>query len=167
MEIKHKICLIPKTAWDNNLRSYLTKAQWDKIRKKSYAEHNWHCQICGGQGGNGRNHAVECHESWVFENGEVKLTGLMCLCPPCHEFHHPGLAEKNGKLDRALRQFMKVNSISRDQAVSYMKSEFAIWRWRSQQSWSLNIDYLYEYMGPDFKFKRPVKEDKDDFGDAF
>lgn len=165
-KIKHKICLIPQTAWDNNLRSYLTQAGWDKVRRKCYAEHNYTCQICGGQGGNGRKHPVECHESWTFENGEVKLVGLMSLCPPCHEFHHPGLAEKNGKLERAIKQFMKVNGITRDQAIAYLKSEFATWRQRSQQEWSLNIDYLSEYMGPDFKFKRPVKEEED-FGDAF
>ncbi|MCL6408986.1 HNH endonuclease, partial [Dickeya dadantii] len=27
--------------------------------------------------------------------------------------------------------------------------------------------YLSEYMGPDFKFKRPAKEEEDDFGSAF
>ena len=166
MEIKHKICLIPMTSWENNLRSYLTKSQWDKVRKKSYAEHNWHCQICNGQGGNGRKHPVECHEEWAFENGEVKLTGLMCLCPPCHEFHHPGLAEKNGHLDRAIRQFMKVNNISHKQAIEYLKQEFAVWRIRSQQDWVLNIDFLSEYMGKDFKFTPPPKKG-DGFGDAF
>lgn len=168
MEIKHKICLIPQTAWDNNLRSYLTSTGWDKVRRKCYAEHNHACQICGGQGGNGRKHPVECHESWTFENGEVKLTGLMSLCPPCHEFHHPGLANENGKVERMLRQFMKVNNITRDEAIDYMKGEFALWQWRSQQKWTLNIDYLKEYMGEDFKYKRPVKEEPaDDFGDAF
>lgn len=169
VDIKHKICIIPQTAWNNNLRSYLTQSQWDKIRKKSYAEHNWHCQICNGQGGNGRKHAVECHEEWTFENGEVKLIGLMCLCPPCHEFMHPGLAQKNGHLERAIRQFMKVNNITRDQAIDYLKEEFSLWRQRSKQEWSLNIDYLYEYMGKDFKFKRPVKEVKEDedYGEAF
>ena len=110
---------------------------------------------------------MECHESWEFVDGEVKLVGLMSLCPPCHEFHHPGLAEKNGKLERAIRQFMKVNGVTHDQAVNYLKGEFALWRQRSQQSWSLNIDYLYQYMGSDFKFKRPVKKEEDDFGDAF
>lgn len=167
-EIKHKICVIPKTAWNTNLRSYLTQSGWDKVRRKCYAEHNHHCQICGGQGGNGRKHPVECHEDWVFENGEVKLVGLMSLCPPCHEFHHPGLAEKNGKLERAIRQFMKVNGITREEAIEYLKSEFDIWRERSQKEWSLNIDYLAEYMGSDFKFKRPeAKQDDEDYGEAF
>ena len=166
MEIKHKICLIPQSAWGNNLRSYLTSTQWDKIRRKSYNEHNHHCQICGGQGGNGRKHTVECHEDWEFVGNEVRLVGLMCLCPPCHEFHHPGLAERNGKVDRMLRQFMKVNGITRDQAIAYMKGEFALWRQRSQQEWSLNIDYLAEYMGPDFKFNRPAAPE-DEHGDAF
>ncbi|QYC52465.1 putative HNH endonuclease [Salmonella phage SSBI34] len=166
MNIKHKICLIPRTAWGNNLRSYLTSSQWDKVRRKCYQENNYKCQICGGQGGNGRKHPVEAHEDWEFVNGEVRLVGIMSLCPPCHEFHHPGLAERNGKVERMLRQFMKVNGITRDQAISYMKGEFELWRQRSQQEWSLNIDYLSEYMGPDFKFKRPTAPE-DEMGDAF
>lgn len=164
--IKHPICLIPQTAWDNNLRSYLTSTGWDKVRRKCYAEHNHHCQICGGQGGNGRKHPVECHESWTFEEGEVKLVGLMCLCPPCHEFHHPGLADKNGKGERMLKQFMKVNEVTRDEAMSYFRREFFLWNQRSQREWTLNIDYLAEYMGPDFKYKRPVKVE-DDMDDAY
>lgn len=167
MNIKHKICIIPQSAWGNNLRSYLTQTGWDKVRRKCYADHNYTCQICGGQGGNGRKHPVEAHEDWEFtENGEVKLVGIMSLCPPCHEFHHPGLAERNGKADRMLRQFMKVNGITREQALSYMKGEFALWRQRSEQEWSLNIDYLAEYMGPDFKYKRP-EAPEDEMGEAF
>ncbi|AXN57784.1 hypothetical protein KASHIRA_01290 [Serratia phage vB_SmaM-Kashira] len=160
-KIKHKICLIPRTSWDQNLRSHLTKTGWDKVRRKCYAEHGYHCQICGNQGGNGKKHPVECHEDWTFEDGEVKLVGLMCLCPPCHEFHHPGLAEMNGNVERMLRQFMKVNNITRDQAIAYMKSEFNIWRERSKQSWTLNIDYLDEYMGGEQvgKKKKPVLKD--------
>lgn len=153
--IKHKICLIPKTAWNNNLRSYLTQTGWDKVRKKCYAEHDYKCQICGGQGGWGKKHPVECHEDWVFENGEVKLIGLMSLCPPCHAFHHPGRTEQLGLLEPMLKQFMNVNNITRDQAITYLRKEFDIWRERSRQHWKLNIDYLSEYMGEDFKFKRP------------
>lgn len=153
--IKHKICLIPQSSWGNNLRSHLTQTQWDKIRRKCYADNDHKCQICGGQGGNGKKHPVECHEDWVFEGDEVKLVGLMSLCPPCHEFHHPGLAERNGTAERALRQFMRVNGIIREQAIAYMRSEFALWHERSKKDWRLNIDYLSEYMGPDFKYKKP------------
>ncbi len=163
MHIKHKICIIPKTAWGNNLRSYLTQAGWDKVRKKCYAEHDYKCQICGGQGGNGRKHPVECHEDWTFSEGKITLKGLMCLCPPCHEFHHPGLASTNGHTERMLRQFMKVNNISRSEAIDYFQREFAIWRERSREEWSLSIDYLKEYMGDDFKYKRPEPEEDDSF----
>ena len=63
---------------------------------------------------------------------------------------------------------MKVNGITREEAIKYLKSEFDIWRKRSQQEWKLNIDYLAEYMGPDFKFKRPVSiEENEDYGEAF
>lgn len=167
MVIKHKICIIPSSAWGSNLRDYLTKTGWDKVRRKCYQEHNYTCQICGQQGGNGRSHPVECHEDWEFTEGEVKLVGLMSLCPPCHEFHHPGLAERNGHVERMLRQFMKVNNITRDQAIKYMQGEFKLWRERSKRSWTLNVDYLKEYMGEDFTYVKGSKGKQEDVGDAY
>lgn len=160
--------LVPLTAWDNNLRSYLTDTGWKHVRQKSYKEANYHCEVCGGQGGNGRKHPVECHEVWDFTEGEVKLKGLISLCPPCHEVKHIGRAEATGNYGRALKHFMKVNGVDKQEAEDYIRQAAAVWRQRSKRSWTLNIDYLYEYMGQDFKFKRPVKEEPaDDFGDAF
>lgn len=158
--MKLTIELIPRTAWDNNLRSYLTGPQWDKVRRKCYAEANHRCEICGGQdpGRLAKGHSpVDCHEKWDFINGEVKLYGLIALCPSCHEVKHIGRAEATGNFERALRHFMKVNGVSRDEAITYIQEAAKIWRVRSQQEWDLNIDYLIEYMGEDFKAgKRPT-----------
>lgn len=165
--MKLTIELIPSSAWDNNLRSYLTQAGWDKVRRKCYAEANYHCEICGGQGGNGRKHPVEAHEKWDFVNGEVVLRGVTALCPPCHEVKHIGRAEATGNYGRALRHLMKVNGVDKATAEEYVRQVATVWLQRSEQNWDLNIDYLYEYMGTDFKFKRPVKQKDEDFGDAF
>jgi len=48
--------LVPKTCWYTNLRSELPKSKWDKLRKKSYQEADYKCQICGGKG---NRHPVE------------------------------------------------------------------------------------------------------------
>lgn len=157
--MKLTIELIPSTAWDNNLRSYLTKTGWDLVRRKCYAEADYHCEICGNQGGNGKKHPCEAHEKWQFTQGEVKLTGVISLCPPCHEVKHIGRAEATGNFERALRHFMKVNGVDRNTAMEYIRESARIWRERSKQEWSLNIDYLKEYMGEDFKYKRPEAED--------
>lgn len=153
--------LIPSTAWDNNLRSYLTQKGWDLVRRKCYQEANYQCELCGGQGGNGRKHPVEAHEKWDFVEGEVVLRGVMSLCPPCHEVKHIGRAEATGNFPRALKHLQKVNGMSKEEAMDYVRDVAKVWRERSKQNWTLNIDYLYEYMGPDFNFKRPVKEEDD------
>lgn len=164
--MKLTIELVPTSAWGNNLRSYLTDTGWKHVRQKSYREANYHCEVCGGQGGNGRTHPVECHEMWDFVDGEVKLTGVISLCPPCHEVKHIGRAEATGNYGRALRHFMKVNGVDKDTAEAYIRKAAQLWRQRSEQEWSLNIDYLVEYMGPDFKYKRP-EAPEDEMGEAF
>lgn len=166
---KLTIELIPRSAWDNNLRSYLTGSQWDKVRKKCYAEANHKCEICGGQdpGRLAKGHSpVDCHERWAFEDGQVKLYGLIALCPRCHEVKHIGLAEQRGNLSRAVSHFMKVNGMSRVDSMAYIKEAAKIWKLRSQQEWTLNIDYLEEYMGEKLKGKKPAQMEYDP-GEAF
>ncbi len=45
-EIWLKIELVPSTSRFNNLRKYTTKEDWDKIRKKAYANYGYRCGIC-------------------------------------------------------------------------------------------------------------------------
>lgn len=42
--------MIPQTSWGKNLRSVLTKENWDKVRKQVYASAGYRCRICGGKG---------------------------------------------------------------------------------------------------------------------
>ena len=84
MNYKLTIELVPKTSWYSNVRSNVSKNEWDIIRKKSY-EHAGHvCEICGDIGTNqGVKHNVECHEIWDYndETNEQTLGGLISLCP--------------------------------------------------------------------------------------
>lgn len=153
--MKLTVELIPKSSWDNNLRSYLTSTQWDKVRRKCYQEAGYKCEICEGVG---PKHPVECHEKWDFVNGQVKLFGLIALCPACHEVKHIGRAVATGNEKRALAHFMKVNQMSKADSVAYINEAFDIWRNRSRYPWKLEISYLEEYMGESFVEK--VKEAK-------
>lgn len=139
--------LIPKTSWNNNLRSYLTQRQWDVVRRKCYAEAGNKCEICGDVG---PRHPVECHERWDFIDGKVKLLGLIALCPNCHEVKHVGLAGIRGRAHHAKAHFMKVNNMSSHDADIYIAEAFNLWRERSNQQWDLEISYLEEYMGEKF-----------------
>ena len=69
MSIKSKpkllIELIPKTCHYSNVRTTVSKQEWDKIRFISYAVADNKCEICGDVGTNqGYKHNVECHEIW-------------------------------------------------------------------------------------------------------
>lgn len=142
--MKLEIELVPKTAWFTNLRSELTKAQWDVVRKKCYRQADYKCEICGGVGA---KHPVECHEKWAFEDGKITLLGLIALCPSCHECKHIGLAGIRGRGEIALRHFMKVNGIGRAEAEAYVKAAFKLFHERSQRdSWELDTKYLAEYL---------------------
>tara|TARA_B100000497_G_C7504352_1_gene307683 strand:+ start:221 stop:670 length:450 start_codon:yes stop_codon:yes gene_type:complete len=147
--MKLSIELVPKSSWYSNVRSNVTKSEWDVIRKKSYKKANYKCEICGDVGTNqGYNHPVECHEIWNY-NDKTKtqtLTGLVSLCPNCHKVKHPGLAQMKGELNIVVNQLMKVNDMSIKEAMSYLTDSFDIWRERSKHDWKLDISYLEEYM---------------------
>ena len=149
MEYKLTIELVPRTSWYSNVRSNVTRNEWDVIRKKSY-EHAQHvCEICGDVGTNqGVKHNVECHEIWEYndETNEQILTGLISLCPYCHKTKHVGLAQINGELDIVINQLIKVNKISYDDATKYIDESFKIWSERSKKEWKLNIEYLKDYL---------------------
>lgn len=150
-ELKLTIELIPQSAWNNNLRSYLTASQWNKVRKKCYSVANYRCEICDGVG---PKHPVECHERWEFEEGKVKLVGLIALCPACHEVKHIGRAQVVGRGNAALNHFMKINKATKQQAMAYISDCFMLWRKRSKQQWELDVTYLEEYMGESLKSRR-------------
>lgn len=148
-KLKLDIELVPKTAWYTNVRSNVTKAEWDKIRKKSYKNADYKCEICGDTGLNqGYNHPVECHEIWEYDDDAKTqtLTGLISLCPNCHQVKHPGLAQMKGKQRVVLDQLQKVNNISSKDAILYLGAAFGQWRERSRFEWKLDISYLKEYM---------------------
>lgn len=135
--------LVPKTAWFNNLRSYLSKTEWDEVRKRCYSRANHKCEICGGKG---PKWPVECHEIWEYKNNQVSLVDLISLCPDCHEVKHIGLAQIKGNFERALNHFIKVNRCSKQEALSHIENAFGVWRERNKTIWQLNVDYLKTYL---------------------
>ena len=147
--LKLTIELVPKTCWYSNVRSNVTKTEWDIIRKKSYELANNQCEICGDVGKNqGVNHNVECHEIWEYDdlNKIQKLIGLISLCPYCHKTKHAGLAQMNGEENIVINQLIKVNNITRKDAIDYINDSFTIWRERSKHEWTLNISVLNQYL---------------------
>lgn len=146
---KLTIELVPSTSWYSNVRSNVSKSEWDKIRKHCYQLAHNRCEICGDVGFNqGRKHAVECHEIWHYNDDDKsqKLIGLIALCPNCHQCKHAGLAILNGKRNLITKHLMKVNNISWSSADSYINESFKLWNERSQFDWNVDISYLDNYL---------------------
>lgn len=142
-DLKLKIELVPKGQWGANLRKVLPRAKWDQLRRRTYRAANYRCEICNGVG---PKHPVECHEKWHYdEKTKVQsLTGLIALCPSCHEVKHIGRSMVTGKGDRATAHFMKVNKLSEKQAVFHISFAFQVWETRSREKWTLDTSWLDE-----------------------
>ena len=144
INIKNKLLtveLVPSTVWFSNLRSILKESQWGKIKRKTFAKAGYRCEICGGCG---LKWPVECHEIWHYDDEKKiqTLSGLIALCPSCHEVKHIGLATKNGRRDKAALHLSKINNWSQKLTDTYIDEQFDKWKERSNYQWQLDITYL-------------------------
>jgi len=147
--IRLTIELVPSTCFYTNVRSHVSEFTWNIIRKKTYAQANHKCEICGDTGKHqGFKHNVECHEIWHYDDVKYiqTLTGLIALCPYCHKTKHVGLAQMNGEEDIVINQLMKVNNMSYKEAQKYISASFVVWKERSKHQWELDITKLKTYM---------------------
>lgn len=136
-----EIELVPQTSHFKNLRSELKAADWDLLRKNTYKQAGYCCEICGGKG---HKWPVECHEKWNYENGVQTLTGLIALCPSCHEVKHFGLAQIRGRDGIAKKHMMKVNKWTDQEATAHISEAFQEWGRKSLQSWKLDIIWAHK-----------------------
>ncbi|MBW4641077.1 MAG: HNH endonuclease [Gloeocapsa sp. UFS-A4-WI-NPMV-4B04] len=136
--------LVPNTCWYSNVRSNVSKQDWDNLRHYTYKQAGHRCEVCGGVG---QQHPVECHEIWNYDDQQhiQTLTGLIALCPACHECKHIGLAQIKDRGEIALQHLAKVNKWSLEQAEEYASDCFKIWHRRSQFNWKLDISYLKQF----------------------
>jgi len=139
--MKLTIELVPQTAWYSNVRSNVTAAEWDVLRKECYKKAGYKCEVCAGKG---PKHPVECHEIWDYndETHKQTLLGLIALCPDCHSTKHVGLAQIQGRFDVVLNKLMTVNEMTKKEAEKYVNECFDVWEKRSQNNWELDITFL-------------------------
>jgi hypothetical protein len=136
--------LVPAATWGSNLRSALRPSDWNRLRKSTYEAANRRCEVCGGQG---RQHPVECHERWQFDDTICRqpLIGLIALCPECHDVKHFGRAEAHGRGPMALLHLSEVNRWPIDKAQRYLKLVFALWTLRTKRPWQLDLSWLAQF----------------------
>lgn len=136
--------LVPRTSWYKNVRSNVSKEEWERLKKIISSRAGHRCEICGGRGA---RWPVECHEIFAYDDERhvQKLIGLMALCPACHEVKHIGLAGLRGKSNSARAHLAKVNGWSMEDAELYIEGCFEIWHRRSRHQWNLDLSYLKQF----------------------
>ena len=136
--------LVPKTSWYTNVRSNVSKAEWDKLKKITFSRAGYRCEICGGRG---TRWPVECHEVFAYDDQQhiQKLVRLLALCTACHEVKHIGLAGLRGKGNAAKVHLAKVNNWSIEDAELYIEGSFEMWQRRSCHQWNLDLSYLEQF----------------------
>ncbi len=136
--------LVPSSCWFSNLRSELSKEEWDRLRRLVYKQADSRCEVCGARG---TQHPVECHEVWQYDdvNHIQHLLGLVALCPACHESKHMGYAASVGKGGQARAHLARVNGWSMEDVELYLEVEFEQWGRRSQHEWSLDVSWLQQF----------------------
>ena len=98
--------LVPDSCWYSNLRSLLSPAQWDAVRKRAYARAGGRCMICGAP-----SKRLDAHEEWEYDevNAVQRLKRIVAVCPACHAVIHIGRTQLKGDARAAEEHFIKVN----------------------------------------------------------
>jgi len=144
--------MIPQDTNERNLRNYLGREKWNRIRYDVVWKAEHICQICGND-----HTMVQCHEQYEYDEVKhiQKLVGFVAICQMCHFIKHIGFAASQvieGKLtiDDLVNHFCKVNKCKKE--IFFKELEKTMWL---QEQRNL---YLWEV---DFKeFLPKPKEDK-------
>ena len=98
--------MVPDGCWYVNLRSHLSKSDWEKLKAYARKKSNGKCAICGKSGT-----ILDTHEVWSYdeENAVQKLEDVIAICKDCHSVIHIGRTSLMGNIERAENHYMKVN----------------------------------------------------------
>lgn len=137
--------LVPRSTWFSNLRSELTKTEWEQVKNKTFKAANYLCEVCGGHG---TQHPVECHERWHFDSQTKAqtLVRTIALCPACHETTHYGLACIKGRDREAKQHLMQVNGWNDAKANQHIQQAMDEYERRSETNWKLDARCLLDFV---------------------
>lgn len=163
--------LVPETAWWSNVRSNVTRAQWEKCKAYARAKTDRGnglptCYICGQNGiDQGWRYPVEAHEIWEYDEDECKqtLVDIWPLCPMCHKVKHLGRTRNESSPEqwaRVIDHLAHVNNWSGWQVEKYVMLQFQIWRLRSQMKWALDVSFLNDVLELGLKHTYFVPEER-------
>lgn len=139
-EFKLSIELVPKTAWNKNVRSEISKTAWNEIRTDVCASQENKCGICEA------DVSLSCHEIWNYDelNHIQELMDFVALCNLCHHVKHIGYASilaKQGKLDmqEVEEHFMQINNCDFQAFKKHEVKALIQFKERSKHQWTLSF----------------------------
>ena len=135
--------LVPDSCWYSNLRSILSPAQWDVVRKEAYSRAGGKCMICGKP-----TTRLEAHEQWTYneETQVQKLKNVIAICKSCHEVIHIGRTQLLGREEQACAHFMKVNGCTYAEYRKALGEANEAHRRRNKvPEWKLDLSYLKKF----------------------
>lgn len=135
--------LVPSSCWFSNVRSSISKLRWFTISKRIRSQAYDICEICRSNS----EESLDCHEVWEYDDKKQiqKLIKMAALCKNCHMVKHFGFAQFQGKGELAMQHLMKVNKLTKKQAIKYLNGVMEQWVERSKKNWKLDISHLSEY----------------------
>ena len=136
--------LVPDGCWYSNLRSILSKKQWDFLRADAKERSGGKCMICGKQ-----TKYLDAHERWSYDEKSCvqKPEDIIAVCKDCHSVIHIGYTQLKGNEERAEKHFMKVNGCSYAEYRKALGLANEVHKRRNEISeWKLDLTYLKRYV---------------------
>ncbi len=136
--------LVPDGCWYSNLRTILSKAQWDFLKSDAKERADGKCMICGT-----KTSRLEAHERWSYDEKTAtqKLEDIVAVCKDCHAVIHIGRTQLKGDEARAEKHYMKVNNCTYAEYRKELGKANEIHQRRNQISeWKLDLSYLKKYI---------------------
>ena len=139
--------MVPDSCWYSNLRSILSKKQWDYIKADAKKRANGKCMICGK-----KTDRLEAHERWSYneKTQTQKLEDIVAVCSDCHSVIHIGRTQLKGNEEMAEEHYMKVNNCSyAEYRKNLGKANELHRRLNLVPEWKLDLTYLKRYIDED------------------
>lgn len=138
------IDLVPSSCWFTNVRSCVSQADWERLRRMVIARAGDRCEICRVGEDREDERWLEAHERWDYdEQRKVQtLKRIICLCTDCHQTTHFGFTMMNGGAEWAFDFLMEITGMDATAANKHIAEAFKIWEQRSQSYWELDLGIL-------------------------
>ena len=139
--------MVPDGCWYSNLRSILSKKQWDYLKLDAKRRASGKCMICGK-----KTDRLEAHEKWSYneKTKTQKLEDIVAVCKDCHSVIHIGRTQLKGDEERAEKHYMEVNNCSyAEYRRNLGKANDLHKRLNLVPEWKLDLTYLKRYIEED------------------